>query len=206
MLTRIVSVCAGLVAAAILGVPLSAFEVVRAKTEARGDTSASGADTLQLTFAAELVDAGSDGPAVSDDVVVGWQEVGGVEPVPFRILIPAGCFVDRRGLGFYVDDFSTCGVQMSADSGARVLVLLEIVDFQARFVRGRDGTSRLDIVTSFIPPDPIVPPDPIIPPDPVRAFLGVLGGAAVEVAIGSESSAVAPLRIETVAGIEPQPF
>lgn len=204
MMVRAFTVSAAVVTAVVVGAPASAFEIARAKTQARVDTSASGAEIVRLTFVAELVNERS--PAVPDDVVVGWQEVGGIEPTPFRILIPAGCFMDRRGRGFYVSDFSFCGVQMSVGSSARGFALLEIVDFQARIVRDSDGTSRFDIVTRFVPPDPIIPPDPIVPPDPVRAFLGIVGGAAVEIAIGSESSAVAPLRTETVSGVEPEPF
>jgi hypothetical protein len=196
-------VAAGLVLGA-LAAPASGFEIPRTKTEAVIQTSTSGDEIVQLTFVAELVNEG--GPDVSDDVVVTWQEVGGIEPTPFRILIPAGCFRDRRGRGFYVDDFRACGVELSVASSARGLALLEIVDFQARLLHRDDGASRFDIVTSVIPPDPVVPPDPIVPPSPGRAFLGIVGGAAVEIAIGSESSAAAPLRIETVSGVEPQPF
>ena len=180
------------------------FQISRAKTGAMIQTSASGADTIQLTFVAELVNEG--GPDVSDDVVVTWREVGGVEPEPFRALIPAGCFRDRRGRGFYVDDFRTCGVELSVASSTRGLALLEIVDFQARLVRQDDGSSRFNIAANFIPPDPVVPPDPIVPVTSGRAFLGLLGGAAVEIAIGSASAASPPLRIETVSGIDPTPF
>ena len=214
MIARVVLMAVALAAAAAVAAPaplavsstgtVSGFEISRAKTGAAIQTSASGVEMIQLTFAAELLS--NSGPDVSDDVVVTWQEVGGVEPEPFRVRIPAGCFRDRRGRGFYVDDFRSCGVQLSVASSARGFALLEIVDFRARLLHLEDGASRFDIVTSVVPPDPIVPPDPVVPPTAAGAFLGLVGGAAVEIAIGSESSASPPLRIVTVSGVEPQPF
>ena len=213
MIGRVVAMAVGLAAAAALAAPAplavsstetaSRFAISRARTGATVQTSASGAEMIQLTFVAELTS--DSGPDVSDDVVVTWQEVGGVEPEPFRVLIPAGCFRDLRGRGFYVDDFRSCGVQLSVASSARGFAVLEIVDFRARLLH-LDGTSWFDIVTSVIPPDPVVPPDPIVPPTAAGAFLGLVGGAAVEIAIGSESSAAPPLRIVTVSGIDPTPF
>jgi hypothetical protein len=213
MMTRILPaaaiVAAGALAAAGSGPSASTatgsgFQISRAKTDARIQASASGADLVQLALLAELVTRG--GLDVTDDMVVTWQEVGGVEPEPFRVLIPAGCFMNRRGHGFFVEDFRTCGVELSISSAPRGLLLLEIVDFRARLVRSDDRTWRFNIVASFVPPDPVIPPDPIVPITPARAFLGLVGGAALQFAIGTESAAAPPLRMETVSGVEPQPF
>lgn len=192
-----------LCAACSLAAPAVAFDIVGSRTEAEGQTSAAGARFVQLRFSAELVNEG--GPNFTEDVFVGWQEVGGVEPVPFRVLIPAGCFKPTRR-GFRLDDFATCGVQLTVGTSDRGLVLLDILDCDARVARRDDGTTRFDLVASFIPPDPVIPPDPIVPPDPIRAFLGLIGGAAVRMAVGSEVAASPPLRAATLSGIEPTPF
>lgn len=205
LLTAGVLAGGGLLAPApvVRGAAEPGFEIARTRTEAAGTTSAAGAREVQLRWAAELVNGMPD---LSDDVEVGWQQVGGVEPTPFRVLIPAGCFVSNRR-GARVEDFTACGVELSVESGAGGRTLVAVVDFDARVVARDDGSYRFDIITSIIPPDPVVPPDPVIPPDPVHAFLGILGGAAVQIAAGGETTmASPPLRIETVSGIEPTPF
>ena len=190
-------------AAVSLAGPAWAFEIVRTRTDAGAQTSAAGATFIQLRFSAELVNEG--GPNFTDDVLVGWQEVGGIEPQPFRVLIPAGCFKPTRR-GFRLGDFATCGVQLTVAASGRGVILLQVLDFDARVARRDDGTTRFDILASFVPPDPIIPPDPVVPPDPVHGFLALIGGAAVQVAVGSEMSASPPLRAETLSGIEPVPF
>jgi hypothetical protein len=203
MKTRVVLWSVGVVVASGLVTSASGFEIARTKTAAAVQTSPSGTRAIQLSFSADLVNEG--GPNFSEDVFVGWQEAGGIDPVPFRVLIPEGCFIPTRR-GFRMEDFKECGVQLTSGSSARGVTQLEIVDFDAKVARRDDGITRFDLMTSFIPPDPIVPPDPIFPPDPVHAFLGIVGGAAVQIVVGSEMSASPPLRTETVSGIDPNPF
>ena len=70
--------------------------------------------------------------AFDEDVLIGWEEVGGIEPVPFKILIPAGCFISSRG-GVVVDDFLACSVRITAEL-ARGPTDLTIREFEARAV------------------------------------------------------------------------
>ena len=44
------------------------------------------------------------------DIIATWQRVGGVQPTPFRIVIPAGCFVEQRDR--LRISGTTCGVQV----------------------------------------------------------------------------------------------
>lgn len=133
-----------------------------------------------------------------DDVVVSWRRAGGVEPQPFRIVIPRGCFVEVRSV-FRVRD-PACGVELSLD-GTRI----PADDFAARLV----------------PPDPIVPPEPVFPPEPIRlrirlavslppaataGLISTLGGAAVIVQVGAERGVSVAKRIESISGISPTPF
>jgi hypothetical protein len=171
-----------------------ALDLGRTKTEIGIVESAVGAPNfLQLSFRAEI------GPEIPDlrrdDVVAGWQEVGGIQPEPFRVLIPAGCFVSRRD-SYFVEDFRTCGVQIVLGS-AREYVTLTILDFDARVAARSDGSYRFDIMTDFYPPDAIIPPD---------AIVGALGGAGVRIGMGGQSAAAKAVRAATVSGVAPEPF
>jgi hypothetical protein len=170
---------------------LPAFEIHRSRTSAGIELDASGALVLQLAFRAELLDRLPD--LVRADVVVGWQQVGGVEPSPFRVLIPAGCFEAGRN-GSRVEDALACGAEATFGSEENGRTVLSLVDLDARVVSREDGTTRFDLRASILPPDPIHP------------LLGALGGAAVSIVLGSESAVSLPLRIETVSGIDPTPF
>jgi hypothetical protein len=200
----VVGIALSLAAAGIMraapAAPATTFEIAGAKTEAAIAATAAGTPVIQLKFAAALAFDGA--PDLSDDVFVGWQEVGGVDPQPFRILIPAGCFVDRGDRGFQLRDFQACGVQIVADAGGRLGTELSIVDFKGRVALRDDGRYRFDIAAVFGPP----PPDAGVPPDPIHPFLRLLAGTAVEIAIASESSMALPLRTETVSGVDPTPF
>jgi hypothetical protein len=186
---RIVS-AAGLIMAVSFATSASGFDLYRAKTEAAIRTSAAGDHTILLNFAAELINGIPD--LVKQDLEVGWGEVGGIDPQPFRILIPAGCFVSGSR-GYRVRDFSACDVQVLFLPGVPP-DSLSIIDFDARVVARDDGSYRFDMVAQFYPPDPIYP------------VLGAVGGAAVRIGIGSESSMVFPVSTETVSGISPEPF
>ena len=133
-----------------------------------------------------------------DDVIVTWRRAGGIQPQPFRIAIPAGCFVETRN-AFVVRD-TGCGVRIILD-GTRLTTDV----FGAR----------------LFPPEPVVPPDPIVPPEPVRLrvrlelalspaaaaeLLSTLGGATVIVQIGAERGISPASEIQSKSGISPQPF
>ena len=187
---------AGIPGAAAPAVPMSDFTITGARTLAEVQTSASGAESIRLGFSAALLFDGL--PDLSDDVAIGWQEVGGVDPIPFRILIPAGCFVElRRDRGFAVRDFRSCGVEMLTSRGAG---LVRIDAFTARLAMMDDGSYRLNVTAMFAD----APAD--IPPDPIHEFVDLLAGRVVEIGIASASSMAPPLRAVTVSGIEPTPF
>ncbi|MEW5977727.1 MAG: hypothetical protein AB1898_18190 [Acidobacteriota bacterium] len=164
------------------------FDIRRAKTEAEIGLDTAGAQAVQLHFRAELTN-NSFPDLARQRVVVGWQNAGGIDPQPFRVLIPAGCFVPNAG--FHVEDFRGCGVQMMFGR-----TVVNITEFEARFVVRTDGNARFALEATFGAVSGIDP----------TPFLGPLGGSATQIVIGSESSAVPPSRAETVSGIDPQPF
>ncbi len=126
------------------------------------------------------------------DIVATWQRAGGIQPTPFRVLIPAGCFVEVRDR-LRVNGTS-CGVQISLDGK-----LLEADGFFAR----------------AFPPEPINPGEPLrlgirvsVEFDEARAnnLLSTLGGAEVSIAIGRARGVAIPKSIDAVSGIDPTPF
>ena len=188
MKIRLIIFTVGLIAA-VLTTPAWAFDVHRSITEARILRATATASVIQLDFKAQL--SRDIANPVGSDVVVTWEQVGGVSPVPYKITIPVGCFVADRVL--HVDDFRLCGVRMTVDLGRGPMALL-IREFEARFIRRRDGTVRFDVETSFMDNGQ------------EAAILGVLGGAAVEMVIGDGVGSSLPSSIETVSGIDPTPF
>ncbi len=126
------------------------------------------------------------------DVVATWQRAGGIDPTPFRIVIPAGCFVverDRlrvRG--------TSCGVQVYLESE-----LLEVETFAAvAFLPEPEGPAdtlqfrvRLNIV---------------IDPAGSGSVLSTLGGAEVSLTIGREGGVAVPTSIDSFSGVQPTPF
>lgn len=154
--------------------------------EADGRTVVTQVDAVLLVELAEI-------PILSrDDVIVTWRREGGISPTPFRIAIPAGCFVETR-IGFRVADTS-CGVRITLD--------------------GTPLTTNV-FAARFFPPEPIVPPEPIrlrirlelaqSVPD-VAELLGTLGGATVIAQIGAERGVSPATEIQSKSGIEPTPF
>ncbi len=132
-------------------------------------------------------------PALQEsDIVSTWQQAGGIQPTPFRILIPAGCFVAQRDRLRVNGTF--CGVQVSLDG--------EIVEVDGFFARA-------------YPPEPVNPGDPLrlgirfsLEVDEARSsnLLSTLGGAEVSIAIGRESALALPKSIDAVSGVQPTPF
>ncbi len=158
-----------------------------AEATARGDRQVS----IDLNSRFELVTEGR--PALQEtDIVATWQRVGGIDPTPFRIVIPAGCFVAERDR-LRVRGTS-CGVQVYLESE-----LLEVETFAAL----------------AFPPEPVAPGDPLqfrvrmtVVADSARSssVLSTLGGAEVSLTIGRESAVALPKSIDAFAGIEPEPF
>ena len=116
----------------------------------------------------------------SSDVFVSWRQVG-LPSGQVEVLIPAGCFI--RNSGLQVENFEACGVQIMFTLGASVTPLL-IEEFDARVLPRSNGTARFIIETRLIGMDQ-------------HAFFGVLGGAAVEITIGTENATALPQRVKT---------
>ena len=185
---RIISII-GLVAA-VLVTPAWGLDVLETKTEARIHPLDPTTTVIELNFKAHLMNNGfSDLPFV--DVVLESQKPGGIDPQPFRILIPADCFMLNRV--FRVDDFRSCRVQMTYDLG-RGPIAVSIMDFEARLTPQSDGSANFAVETRFTD----------LGQEP--AILGALGGAAVEIAIGVELGTALPNAVETLGGVDPIPF
>lgn len=164
---------------AVVASPAWGFEVPRSVTEARIVAQSAATDLIQLNFKAQL--SGDVADLTGADVVVNWESFGGIAPC-IRVTIPVGCFAADGGVG----DFMACGVQMTVDL-ARGPMALSISEFAAGFVRRRDGTVRFDIETRFMDAEQA----------PAPAILGVLGGAAVEIAIGAGTGTALPFDVNT---------
>jgi hypothetical protein len=159
------------------------FEVGRAKTEAEILLPNPITPAIQLNFKAELFNDGFT-ELPNEDVVVTWLPPSPiVPPSPIKILIPAGCFIPN-GV-FHVGDFRSCGVSMTVDFG-RGPTALSIMEFEASLKPHRDGSASFTVETRFA--------------DNGReaAILGILGGGAVEIAIGAEMATALPAAVETL--------
>ena len=180
---------------------LAAFGLLTATSSHAQDLSnRTTAETTDIDFDQVAVEVGSRFEVTPDrlpsllesDLVATWQRAGGIDPTPFRVLIPAGCFVTERER-LHVRGTS-CGVQVSLEGR-----LLEVETFAA----------------VAVPPEPVMPGDPLrlrirlaIVGDASRAseLLSTLGGAEVSLTIGRESADALPKRINAVSGINPTPF
>jgi hypothetical protein len=186
MKTRILVVVGLLVAIGPVAT-LHGFEVLRTRTQADLLASDPGADgpVIQLNFTAEL--SGRPPDLLSSAMVTNWQDAGGIEPTPFQVHIPAGCFVQDRG--FQVEDFRGCGVALRFRDQD-----LPIVEFRARLVRLRDGTARFDL-RALVGGNP---------PDDGAPILSALGGAEVTITVGSDAAPPSPpFSIDSLSGIQP---
>lgn len=180
----------GLALAAGLTTTASALDAGPTRTAAAIVKSPKGAPALELNFAAELKNGVPN--VTQSGIVLGWGTVGGIQPEPFRISVPASCFSGKRNL--YVDEFKGCGVQIVFGANTRQPRFLSISDFAARLLPLTDGTYRFDLLAR------------VTDTELVPAVLEALGGSAVVIAIGRETTISRPTRAETVAGVEPQPF
>ena len=190
MKTCIIRVTTALIAA-VLATTVWGLEVGRTKTEAEIVPPTPITPVIELSFRAQLFNDGFGGLA-DIDVIVTWEQVGGVEPTPFlEISIPAGCFVRNRG--FHVENFRACGVQMTFGKSGESTDL-EILEFESRLVPRTDGSARFAVQTSFMSQDQ------------AHAILGALGGAAIEIATDLGTGASLPRRIGMLSGVTPEPF
>lgn len=176
---------------AVLSTSAWGLDILKSKTEAElSRFSDSPTPAIDLTFSGLFADVRELADA---DVMLTWEAAGGVEPLPFKISIPARCFV-RDGDTFFMRDFRRCGVEITFDpGGSGAPVELRIIDFGARaLVRGRKVFVELQ--------------SRFTDSDEVHAVLGALGGAALKLVIGDASATSLPQRVETVSGVEPIPF
>lgn len=164
----------------------NAFRIAEARTEAGIGVMSSGARAVELEFGAVLNEAFTRTP---EDVVATWEQAGGIDPEPFMVTIPAGCWTSNQ-VGLHAGDARTCGARVALGEDA-----MSLMRFEARLVVDGEGAARFEMTALLVPPEPALP-----------VLLGRLGGAVVELAIGSGSAAALPLGIETVSGIDPQPF
>ena len=122
--------------------------------------------------------------------MVTWEKVGGIQPTPFKVSIPAGCFIPNRG--FHVEDFRDCRVELTVVLGEE-LVNLSIMEFEASLRPHLNRPASFVIETRFTDHERL------------PAILGALGGAAVEIAIGDEMGTALPVGVTTVA-VPPSPI
>lgn len=163
-----------------------AFEIAEALTDARTGVMRSGDRAVALEFRAELNEVFTREAA---DVVATWERAGGIQPEPFMVTIPEGCWMPGQ-VGFQVEDVRSCGARVTLGGDA-----VSVMRFEARLVADGGGAARFDLTALLFPPEPILP-----------VLLGTLGGAVVELAIGSGRAGALPLGVETVSGVDPQPF
>ena len=190
---RILVAAAPLAAAiALAAPPATAFEIARAKTEAKLLEDAAGDLVIRLSLSATLLvppDPIVPPEPVSpdDDVVLGWGGIGGHPPEPgLELRIPAGCFVENRG--FHAEGPS-CGI-VTFD-----LARMTVDAFEARIVPGDEGrTAHLSMEVEFTDPG-----------DAEHAILAALAGTDLAVAIGGTMAMIMPAEVETLA-VPPEPI
>jgi hypothetical protein len=144
----------------------------------------------ELTFSAEI----SSLEAVEGDVVATWEIVGGIEPVPFEIIIPEGCF-QRTGRWLQVRDFQGCGVKAVLETADAGQITMPIDSFSAVLAE-RSGVARLSISTAISTATEIG--------DLSSLVLGTVGGGRQSVKIGPAQASLLPNSVEVV-GFDPQP-
>lgn len=164
---------------------------VQSRTSA-GILETDGRTVLTVADSVLLVELQQQPILTRDDVIVTWRRAGGIQPTPFRIAIPAGCFVEVKDR-FSIND-TGCGVQIVLDG-----THLSTDVFAAR----------------LIPPSPIMTDEPYrlrirleLAQDAAAAagLLSTLGGAEVIVQIGAERGVSPASEILSKSGIDPTPF
>lgn len=168
----------------------SALEIRSGKTEVKLVSADERAAVISVEFRAGLT--GVVG-LTRENVIVTWENAGGVSPNPFKILIPAGCFVLSRDV-YRIANFETCGVEISRQSSG-VITRYSIADFSGRVIVDATGNGLLELNALFG-----------TTPDDGAPVLGATGGAVIEIAVGRESAFSLPKSVESFSGVSPQPF
>ena len=145
---------------------------------------------LEMSFQAELLRLTD----VAGDVVVGWGEVGGIQPTPFRLVIPADCFGRSAG-SLQVRNHRACGVAAELTAPNGDVTALPIYAFSAVLTDAR-GYGRLAISAAMGFESPAG--------DLSSVVLSKFGGAEQSVAIGEDSASLLPNDL-TLLGFNPQP-
>ncbi len=171
--------------------PAGAIELMRAETSAaRVNPPEPVRPYLELAFNAEidrLVETGGD-------LVVSWEEVGGIDPTPFLLRVPADCFV-RGGGSLLVQNHRTCGVTAELTGRSGQVAVLPVFAFSAVLTEVR-GYGRLAISAAIGIESRIG--------DLTGVLLTTIGGAEQTVIIGEDSGSLVPNEL-TVLGFNPQP-
>lgn len=179
-------------AAALLCAPLAqAFELNRAETSAEWFVPTEPIRPyLELSFSAELGAVES----TDGDLSVGWGEVGGIDPTPFRLVVPAECMVRDSG-SMLVRAFRACGVSAQLTTPEGRILDLPIYAFSAVMTERR-GFARLSL-SAAVGVDSEAG-------DVTSDLLGTIGGATQSVSIGDASGSLLPNDIG-IRGFNPQP-
>jgi hypothetical protein len=145
---------------------------------------------VDLNFSAEIGGV----KAVDGDVVTTWEIVGGIEPTPFKVIIPGGCF-QQAGRWLQVRDHRNCGVKAVLERVDVGEVSMPMHTFNAVVIE-RSGYGRLSISAAIDTATDIG--------DFASLVLGTVGGGKQIVQIGSETASLLPNAVEVV-GFNPQP-
>ncbi len=176
----------------VLAAPVQALELGQTSTRAAYvvPDEDSGASYIDFSANAEL----SGIETVADDIITTWEIAGGIEPTPFRLVIPAECF-QLEDASLQVRYFRSCGVKAVLESAEFGEVGLPIQAFTA-VVTERRGSARLSITAAI--------DGNTEAGDLTAVILGTIGGGKQTVSIGRASAARLPSGIE-VFGFDPQP-
>lgn len=177
--------------AALAAQPAVAFDIPEVRTEAAIQVG----DLRSLTVALEVkadLDWVPPDPIVPADVVIGWEEVGGVSPQPFMVVLPATCW--EMGRASIVAADPSCGAEATLLDRSGDEVLLRIEALEARISQRGEGEARaaLEIV--------------LFADGMEQDLLSALGGGQLSIAIGREAGLAPILAIQAAMGISPQPF
>jgi hypothetical protein len=179
------------VAALALTGPALALELNRAETSATRIVPPDPIRPyLEVSFQAELLRL----TETAGEVVVGWGEVGGVQPTPFRLVIPADCFARSAG-SLQVRNHRACGVSAELTAPNGEVNVLPVFAFSAVLTEVR-GYGRL-AVSAAVGVESRAG-------DLSSVLLSTFGGAEQSVVIGEDSASLLPNDL-TVLGFNPQP-
>lgn len=179
-----------LLALAISG-PAAAIELTRAETSAaRVNPPEPVRPYLELAFNAEINRLAETG----GELVVSWEDAGGIDPTPFLLRIPAECFV-RGGGSLLVRNHRACGVTAELTGPSGQVAMLPVFALSAVLTEVR-GFGRL-AVSAAIGVE-------LRDGDLTSVLLGSIGGARQTVIIGDDSGSLVPNDL-TVLGFNPQP-